>query len=118
MGLSTEEIRRRLEELAARWSVYEGSERAEAQTFLNQLFACYGQDRQRVARFEEPQAGRFVDLIWPRVCLIEMKAPSEASRLARHRPQALDYWRDAADPERGVEAPRFVVLCAFRTLEI
>lgn len=47
-----------------------------------------------------------------------MKAPSEAGRLARHRPQALDYWRDAADPERGFEPPRFVVLCAFRKLEI
>jgi len=118
MGLTGEEIRRRLEALAARWSVYDGSERAEAQTFLNQLFECYGQERGEVAHFEQPQAGRFVDLIWPRVCLIEMKAPSEAGRLARHRAQALDYWRDAADPERGVEAPRFVVICAFRTLEI
>jgi hypothetical protein len=117
-GLTGDEIRRRLEALAARWSVYEGSERAEAQTFLNQLFACYGQDRQAVARFEEPQSGRFVDLIWPRVCIVEMKAPSEAGRLARHREQALAYWQDAADAERGVEAPRFVVLCAFRTLEI
>jgi len=44
--------------------------------------------------------------------------PAEAGRLARHRTQALDYWRDAADPELGVEAPRFVVLCAFRRLEI
>src|SRR5215210_8080445 len=118
IGLSGEEIRRRLEALAARWSVYEGSERAGAQTFLTDLFACYGQELPQVARFEEPQAGRFVDLIWPRVCLFEMKAPSEAGRLARHRPQALDYWRDAADPERGIEAPRFVVLCAFRKLEI
>ena len=98
MGLSAEEIRRRLEALPARWSVYEGSERAEAETFLNQLFDCYGQDRRCVARFEEPQAGRFVDLIWPRVCLIEMKDPSEAGRLARHRNQALAYWRDAPIP--------------------
>ena len=44
--------------------------------------------------------------------------PAEAGRLARHRTQALDYWRDAADPELGVKAPRFVVLCAFRRLEI
>ena len=42
MPLTGEEIRQRLAELAERWSVYEGSERAEAQTFLNELFDCYG----------------------------------------------------------------------------
>ncbi|MGD9571071.1 MAG: class I SAM-dependent DNA methyltransferase [Thermoleophilia bacterium] len=118
MSLTGEEIRRNLQVFAARWSVYDRSERAEAQTFLNELFACYGTDRQEVATFEEPQAGRFLDLLWPRVAIIEMKAPSEARRLDRHRPQALDYWRNAADPERNVPAPRFVVICAFRRLEV
>ena len=47
-----------------------------------------------------------------------MKAPSEAGRLAQHRRQALDYWRDAADDEHGVPAPKYVVICAFRRLEI
>lgn len=37
MSLSDEEIRQRLVEFAA--------ERAEAQTFPNELFACYGQER-------------------------------------------------------------------------
>lgn len=118
MALSGEEIRQRLIPFAARWSVYDRSERAEAQTFLNQLFDCYGQDRSEVAFFEEPQAGRFVDLIWPRVCIIEMKAPAEANRLERHRDQAFRYWRNASDPEKGIEAPRWVVLCAFRRLEV
>lgn len=118
MRLTGEEIRRRLQVFAARWSVYERSERAEAQTFLNELFACYGTDRQAVATFEEPQAGRFLDLLWPRTVIIEMKAPSEAARLDRHRPQALAYWRNAAVPERNIPAPRFVVLCAFRRLEV
>jgi hypothetical protein len=36
--LTSEEIKRRLAEFCARWSVYEGSERGEAQTFLNELF--------------------------------------------------------------------------------
>src|SRR5436309_3537892 len=116
--LSGEEIKARLSAFASRWSVYEGSERSEAQTFLNQLFECYGQDRSAVATFEQPQAGRFLDLIWPRVCLIEMKAPSEAKRLDRHRPQALSYWEEAADPEKGIPSPRFVVICAFRRLEV
>ena len=118
MALSGEEIRRRLQVFASRWSVYDRSERAEAQTFLNELFACYGQDRQAVATFEEPQAGRFLDLIWPRVAIVEMKAPAEARRLEKHRAQALDYWRNAADPERDIPAPRYVVICAFRRLEV
>jgi hypothetical protein len=113
-----EEIRARLTAFAARWSVYEGSERSEAQTFLNELFECYGQPRSEVARFEHAQAGRFLDLIWPRVCLIEMKAPSEASKLTKHRDQAMRYWREAADPSKDIPAPRYVVICAFRRLEI
>jgi hypothetical protein len=118
VALSGEEIRGRLSAFASRWSVYEGSERSEAQTFLNELFECYGTKRSDVARFEEPQAGRFLDLIWPRVCLIEMKAPAEAKRLERHRRQALDYWLESADPARNVPAPQWVVICAFRRLEV
>lgn len=38
MPSAGEEIRRRLQVFAARWSVYDRSERAEAQTFLNELF--------------------------------------------------------------------------------
>ena len=48
MALSGDEIRRDLATFAARWSVYEGSERAEAQSFLNGLFLCYGQERAAV----------------------------------------------------------------------
>jgi len=118
LALSGEEIRARLTAFAARWSVYEGSERGGAQTFLDGLFACYGTVRSEVAHFEHAQAGRFLDLIWPRVCLIEMKAPGAAGKLAKHREQAMAYWRDAADPAKGVPAPRFVVICGFRRLEI
>ena len=63
MALSGEEIRARLSVFAARWSVYSGSERGEAQTFLNELFECYGTSRPRVATFEQAQQGRFLDLI-------------------------------------------------------
>ncbi len=38
MALSGEEIRARLSVFAAKWSVYDGGERSEAQTFLNELF--------------------------------------------------------------------------------
>lgn len=118
MALSGEEIRRRLTEFAAKWSVYAGSERAEAQTYVNQLFASDGTDRSEVARFEDQQHGRFLDLIWDRVCIVEMKRPSEGGRRAEHRPQAFDYWGGSADPVAKRPAPRFVVLCAFRRFEV
>jgi hypothetical protein len=114
--LSGEEIRRRLGEFVEQWRPYQGTERAEAQTFLNQLLSCYGTDRGQVARFEEPTGSGFIDLIWPRVCIVEMKRPSQTNRLAEHREQALEYWRNAGTPQ--APAPRYVVLCAFHTFEV
>lgn len=118
MPLTGEEIRTALTAFAARWSVYEGTERAEAQTFLNGLFACYGQDRAAVARFEQRSEGGFADLVWPGTCVIEMKAPAEARRLPRHREQLLRYWRESADAARNLPAARWAVLCAFKRLEV
>lgn len=118
MALTGEEIRANLARFAARWSLYDRSERSGAQLFLNELFACYGRDLREVAELEAPQEGRFLDLIWPQVCIFEMKAPKEAGRLAHHREQALAYWRAAADDERGIPAPRYVVLCAFQRFEV
>lgn len=90
MPPSEDDIRRRLAEFAAHWGGYHGSERAEAQTFLNGLLACFGVDRQAVgAKFEERTQDGFMDLFWPGVCIIEMKRPSEAGRLAEHREQLL-----------------------------
>ncbi len=73
MAPSEDEIRRRLAEFAARWGGYHGSEKSEAQTFLNQLLECYGVDRLAAgARFEERTEGGFMDLFWPGVCIVEM----------------------------------------------
>lgn len=118
MSITGEEIRQRLEGLVQTWKSYTGTERAEAQTFLNELFACFGAERRQVARFEDPQHGRFLDLIWDRVCIIEMKRPGEAANLTSHRPQAFDYWRNSADPARNLPAPRWLLLCAFQRFEI
>lgn len=47
-----------------------------------------------------------------------MKRPSEADKLAKHRAQAFEYWRNASDAKLKAPSPRFVVLCAFRHFEI
>lgn len=58
--MTGEEIQRRLVDFGRRWSLYDGSERAEAQTFLNELFACYGTNRHDAgASFEAAQEGRY-----------------------------------------------------------
>lgn len=83
MSLTGEEIRARLTVFAAEWSQYTGSERSGAQSFLNELLDCYGTSRRTVgAEFESRQETRFLDLLWPGVCIIEMKAPAEAGHAA------------------------------------
>ncbi len=72
-------------------------------------------DRQDVAGFETAQAGGFVDMLWPEVCVIEMKAPRGANRLDKHRPQALNYWRNTADAAARVPSARGTYLRKIRT---
>lgn len=116
---SGEEIQQALQAFAKRWRPYQGSERAEAQTFLNELFACYGTDRHDAgAYFEDPRNGGILELFWPGICIIEMKAPREIARLATHREQALRYWRHSDDPAADRPSARYVVLCAFRRFEV
>ncbi|HET8680260.1 MAG TPA: hypothetical protein VFM54_00055, partial [Micromonosporaceae bacterium] len=50
---SGEEIRAALAKFAERWRDYGGTERSEAQTFLNELFACYGSDRKGIGALIE-----------------------------------------------------------------
>ncbi|MEJ5945791.1 DNA methyltransferase [Pseudokineococcus basanitobsidens] len=115
---SGEEIQAALAGFASRWAEYTGGERAEAQTFLNELFACYGSDRGAVgARFEDFNASAgFMDLHWPGECIVEMKAPAKAVSSARE--QVKHYWEESADEERGTPAARWVVLCNFAGFEI
>ena len=116
MPISGEEIRRRLEDFVVRWREYTGTERAEAQSFLNELLACYGVDRKEVAHFEDPTGAGIIDMIWPGVCIVEMKRPSEAGNLAIHREQAFDYWKDVS--RRTGKAGTYVVVCAFKRFEV
>lgn len=117
---SGEEIQADLRKFVKRWGDYSGSERGEAQTFLNELIACYGADRLKVgARFEDAHAATgIMDMYWPGVCIVEMKAPSRADKLHEHRKQALDYWHSSSDPAQNRPAPPYVVLCAFRRFEV
>ena len=118
--LSGAEIQGNLRAFVQRWASYQGTERAEAQTFLNELFVAYGQDRRDagVLLEERQSTGGIMDLLYPGTAIIEMKAPNEASRLARHREQALEYWHHSDDPVAGRPAPPFVVLCAFHAFEV
>lgn len=121
MALSDEEIRRNLTRFAADWGGYKGTERSEAQTFCNELLACYGTSRREFASFEErTEKGGFIDMIWPEVCLIEMKRPSEAEKLDTHRQQALDYWMEVSKQagQSGLKAPEWIVVCAFERFEV
>jgi len=100
---SGEEIRNALRKFVTRWRDYSGSERGEAQTYLNELIACYGTDRKEAGvLFEDAHtADGIMDMHWPGVCIVEMKAPGEARRLTAHRQQALDYWRTSDDFKKG-----------------
>ena len=116
---SGEEIQHALRSFVDRWATYSGSEKSEAQTFLNQLFACYGSDRREVgAEFEfyVPTTGGFMDLHWPGIALIEMKAPTVPVATAQQ--QVERYWRASSDRTAGRPAARWIVICNFRDLAI
>lgn len=122
---SLAQITASLYKLVENWGAYSGTERAGAQSFLNELVAAYTGQPTAIAsgaRFEEfgtRDAGSgFMDLYWPGVAIVEMKAPKESGRLDVHRAQALDYWRNSADPTTGTPAPPYLVLCSFRQFEV
>jgi hypothetical protein len=119
------EIRAALVELVDRWKDYDGTEKAASQTFLNQLVSAFTGAPDALAagaRFEEfgdrNEGSGFMDLYWPDVAIIEMKAPSRTKNLHKDRAQVIDYWRNSADPATKIEAPRYLVLCSFQWFEI
>lgn len=116
--LSGLEIQDALRAFAKKSSGYSGSERSEAQTFLNELFACYGSNRHGVgALFEDfKSTAGFLDLHWPGVLIVEMKAPG--TQLAKATDQRRRYWQESSDPAAGVPAARFVIACNFHEFEI
>ncbi|MEU2713898.1 DNA methyltransferase [Streptomyces sp. NPDC007205] len=118
--LSGAEIQENLRKFVKRWRDFDGTERAEAQTFINELFLCYGSDRRDTgALFEDSRtADGIMDLHWPGKLIIEMKRPDQADRLENHREQALNYWQTSADVLTERPAPQYVILCAFQKFEV
>lgn len=116
--LSGLEIQEALRAFVAKWRGFDGSERAEAQTFLNELFACYGSDRTEVgAKFEHFASGAgFMDLLWPGVLIVEMKKPGVP--LAKAAEQRQRYWQESSDAAVDVPAARFVITCNFAEFEV
>ena len=112
------EIQAALQKFVAKWNGYSGSERAEAQSFLNDLFAAYGTDRKDVgALFEDfKSSAGFMDLHWPGVLIVEMKAPHVA--LEKAKDQRERYWQESSNSELGIPAARYVVACNFGEFEI
>ncbi|MDE0572005.1 hypothetical protein ON058_01070 [Demequina sp. B12] len=112
------EVEQALGAFVKRWKDYSGSERSEAQTFLNELFAAYGTDRREAgALFEDfKSSAGFMDLHWPGELIVEMKAPGVP--LAKADDQRIRYWQESSDAAEGVPAARWVVLCNFHEFEI
>jgi hypothetical protein len=112
------EIQAALAAFVTKWSGFAGTEKAEAQTFLNELFACYGSDRGEVgALFEDfATSAGFMDLHWPGVLIVEMKAPTV--ELEKARDQRQRYWLESSNPAAGIPAARWVIACNFREFEI
>ncbi len=91
----------------------EGYEKGEAQLFLERLFKSFGNEGVKEAGAEfEAQVKidgktKYIDLLWPKVVLIEMKSRREKN-LAVHFRQARNYWIGLF--ERQTE---YVILCNF-----
>ncbi|AMM22851.1 hypothetical protein AX769_22230 (plasmid) [Frondihabitans sp. PAMC 28766] len=112
------EIQQALKAFVTKWSGYAGSERAEAQSFLNDLFAAYGTDRSEAgALFESFSASAgFMDLFLPGVLIVEMKAPHVP--LEKAKDQRVRYWQESSDSAKDIPAARYVVACNFGEFEI
>lgn len=57
-----------------------------------------------------------MDLHWPGVCIVEMKAPH--IKVSSARDQVKRYWEESADEESDTPAARWVILCNFKEFEI
>jgi hypothetical protein len=96
-------------------------ERAEAQSFWNELFAVYGMSRQAVATFEEPiknlKGGTDrIDVFWKGVMMGEHK--SAGRDLSKAASQGINYIQSLLREGRGQEIPKFLVVSDFARIVV
>lgn len=120
MQLSLSEIRSNAMAFAREWKDVE-SERAEAQTFWNELFGVFGIRRRSVASFEEKVRnikGRYnrIDVFYGGVMLGEHKSRGED--LSKAASQAFDYVQALTRESRTDEIPRYIVVSDFARIAI
>ena len=112
IGPRWQDARARAARFVVKW-FGESRERAEKDTFWNELLAVLGIDRRQVARFEAVarrySTGNtgFVDVFWPGRLLVEHKSAGEDLEAAMM--QALDYLPGMA----AGDVPRLIVVCNF-----
>lgn len=120
MRLTLSEIRTRAMAFARDWANVR-SERAEAQTFWNELFAVFGLRRRAVASFEEKVKNldaRFdrIDVFYAGVMLGEHKSRGED--LSAAASQAFDYVQSLQREGRESELPQYIVVSDFHTIVV
>jgi hypothetical protein len=114
--LSWNEIRARCASFADHWSDA-SDEDADAKSFWDHLFTCYGANRRQVASFEAPvrmlngNLG-YIDLIWKGKLLVEHKSRGKDLNVARS--QGLDYIERLKPHER----PRWLITSDFARFQI
>ena len=125
-------IEKKLKTLSEDYKDYTGKEVAEFQTFINELFACYGKSRRKIGcGFEEPTDSRkelngqtvgIMDAIWHPHVIFEGKSPFVSFKIASKTlqktiDQALLYWIKY-DKIKLEDRCRYVVLFNFKRFVI
>ncbi len=116
MAISYNEIRARLALFSDKWAEA-CDEDAEAKSFWDDLFNCYGTNRRQVAKYEVPIAKLdgnkgFIDVLWKGKLIVEHK--SRGKDLKAAKVQAEDYMERLKPAER----PRFLVTCDFHRFQV
>lgn len=120
--LSWNEIRTRLDAFVLEFKD-ETSELSEYATFWDQLLACYGVSRRRVATLQHVATRHstgnvgFIDFFWPKVVIGEHKSLGKAGEHgAMAEEQAFDYLAGGSIPEE--DFPRYVLSTDFAHMRV
>ncbi|MDH4378686.1 MAG: hypothetical protein QE263_02100 [Vampirovibrionales bacterium] len=116
MPLTLNEIRRNAQDFAREWQGV-ASERAESQSFWNDLLKVFGVNRRYVASFEKAveRLGRAqgrIDLFWPGILLAEHK--SAGQDLNKATTQAFDYLQGIRDRD----LPQYIIVSDFQRFKL